>query len=276
MRYTIGVDIGGSEIKAGLVKGRKVVKKCNVDTESSKGSAVVFSNVVKVVESLWRKEVSGIGIGCAGLIDDGVVLFSPNLPFKNFDLRKKVREKFKVKVSVENDADCFALAEGELGSAKGCENFIGLTLGTGVGSGVVIDGKLHHGMGEIGHVTIDFDGPRCGCGNKGCIEAYIGGYCVKKRLGKSLKEYYSLACKGNRNALGVFKNYGKFLGIGIANIINAFNPDVIVIGGNASKAWKFFNKSMKKEIKRALTKCPVVRSTLSDPGIVGASLLLKS
>jgi glucokinase len=275
MKYAVGVDIGGTEIKAALVKGKQVIKRFSVDTEAGKGSKVVFSNIVKAIKGVWSKDTKGIGVGCAGFVDSsrGVVLDSPNLPFRNFNLKKKINAVFRVRVAVENDANCFALA-----AAKGRKNVIGLTLGTGIGSGIIINGMIYNGRriaGEIGHLVINFKGPKCACGGRGCIESYIGGNSIKKRYGKSLEEFYQLALRGNKRGLQVFKEYGKYLGIGCINIMNSFDPEIIVVGGKASKAWRFFSKEMNKEIKTAIAKCPIVKSNLADAGIMGSVLLLK-
>jgi len=258
----IGVDIGGTEIKAGIVSNGKVIKKITVKTQTNKGRKQVIQNITNAIKQLFNKNIKAIGIGAPGPLDykRGILGKQLNLPLSNFNLKKFVQQKFKVPVAVDNDANVFTLGEALQGAGKKYDNVIGLTLGTGIGGGIVINKKLYHGRGnagELGHITIKFDEKiKSKCGNNGCIEQYASarGICKRAKV-KSPLELYNLAIKRNKKAISAWKQTGILLGIGIINIINSFDPDIVIIGGNISKAWKFFYKAMNQEInKRALLK----------------------
>lgn len=294
MQSIIGVDIGGTTIKAGLVSNNKVIKKITVKTQADKDKAVVIKNILSSIEKLIDKNVSSICIGAPGPLDckTGIIIKTPNLPLQGVNLKKIIENKFivpnslskaqtKKKVYIDNDANCFTLAEAVLGAGKKYENVVGLTIGTGLGSGLVIDKKIYHGRcfaTEIGHSTINFNGPKCNCGNYGCLESYVsikGILSRSKGLNiKNTQELFDLASSGNKQALDIWKETGFYLGIGIVNIVNILNPDIIVIGGQIANAWPFFNKEMKGTVKkRALFDCRIVKSKLKDAGILGAALL---
>lgn len=283
MKSIIGVDIGGTTIKAGVVSKSKVIKKTKLKTEDNKGKAIVINNIISSIERLMDKNVAAICIGCPGPLNykTGLIGKTPNLPLGGVNLKKIIKKKFKKKVYIDNDANCFALAEAVLGAGKKYKNVVGLTIGTGLGSGLVINKKVYHGKcfaTEIGHMTINFNGPKSRCGNDGCLESYVsirGILSIAKRLNvKSVEELSNLASLGNKRALAVWKETGSYLGIGIANVINILNPEIIIIGGQIAKAWPYFNKKMKEIVKkRALFSCKIVKSELKDAGILGAALL---
>lgn len=282
----IGVDIGGTNIETGLINSKGIIlKKISVKTEGSKGKKVVMGNIIKAIKAVKTKNVSGIGIGAPGPLDikKGTLGKVLNIPLANVQIKKIIRNKFKVPVFLDNDANCFTLGESIFGAGKKKENVVGLTIGSGVGGGFVINKKIYHGRnnaGELGHITIKHDGPKSVCGNNGCIESYVNKEAIKryaKGLAKSPEELFNLAVKRNKKALSIWRDVGKYLGTGIANIVNALDPDIVVIGGNISKAWRFFDKSLKKELnKRALfTPCNVVRSKLGEKAaILGAANLV--
>jgi len=284
----LGIDIGGTNIEAGQVddKGR-ILKKIIVKTESKKGKKAVVENIIKAIEKVITDDIVGIGIGAPGPLDikKGVLGKIVNIPLDNIHIKSIIKNRFKKAVFLNNDANCFVLGEAFFGAGKSMTNIIGLTLGTGVGGGIVISKKLYIGRnngGELGHTTINFNGLDCKCGNNGCIESHIGKKAIiryAKGMANSPLELYELACKGDEKAKNVWEQVGKYLGIGIANFIDIFDPDVIVIGGNISRAWKFFNKTMKKEAKkRSLFKpCSIVKSKLgSRASILGAASLVFS
>lgn len=253
---TIGIDIGGINIKGVLLKGNRVIAKIKVSTKSKTNKKIILGRVFECIEDLLKKgKVNKIGIGVAGPIDfkEKKVLNPPNVTgLKNVYLVKEVQNKFKIRTILDNDANCFALAETLLGAGKGKSLVVGLTLGTGIGGGIVMNKKLLYGAdgsaGEIGHMIIKTDGRKCSCGNKGCLEVS-------------------------------FKKDKKYLGIGLANIVNILNPDIIVIGGGVSnlgeKLLKPARKEMKKRILSPLAKnTPVVRTKLGEfSGAIGAALL---
>lgn len=283
MKSIIGVDIGGTTIKAGVVSKSKVIKKIKLKTEANKSEAIVIKNILYSIEELMNENVDSICIGCPGPLNykTGLIGKTPNLPLGGVNLKKIIENKFKKTVYIDNDANCFALAEAVLGGGKRYENIVGLTLGTGLGSALVIDKKIYHGKifaTEIGHMTINFNGPKSRCGNDGCLESYVSVRGILSRAKslnvKSVEELSNLASLENKRALAVWKETGFYLGIGIANVINILNPEIIIIGGQIAKAWPYFNKKMKDTVdKRALFSCKLVKSELKDAGILGAALL---
>lgn len=284
----VGVDIGGTNIEAGLVNARgRILKKVNVKTEAEKGKKIVINNIIAAIEKVIRKDVIGIGIGAPGPLDikKGVLGKGINIPLNNVPLANIVKNKFKKPVFLDNDANCFTLGETFFGANKGKNNVIGLTLGTGIGGGIVINKKLYHGRnnaGELGHIIIKFDGFKGTNGIRGSLESYIGKKAIlrySKGLTKSPLELYNKAMKGNYKAERVWKNIGRYLGIGITNLVHAFDPDIVVIGGKISKAWRFFHKTMEEEVKkRVLFKpCRIVKTRLGiEANILGAASLVFS
>jgi len=287
MKYIIGVDIGGTNIRAGLILNNKIIKKTEVKTETSKGKNAVIENIVKAVNSVMTKNVAGIGIGSPGPLDHkkGIIINPKNIPFKNINLKVILEKKFRVPVFVDNDANCFTLGEALYGSGKKHNCVIGLTIGTGVGGGIVINKKIFHGRmnaGELGHTSINFNGIKSKCGNIGCLEEYVSARGIM-RIAKGMKaktplDVYELALKGNKKAIKVFEKMGFYLGIGVVNFVNIFDPDVIIIGGGISNAWKFFSKSVKETVKERayVNKNPIiVKSKLKHAAILGAASLVK-
>ena len=286
-KYIIGVDLGGTNIRAGLVLCNKVIKKSEVKTEPDKGKTIVIKNLVKAISRAMIKNVAGIGIGSPGPLDyrKGLIIRTKNIPIEKVNLKKILEKKFNVPVFVDNDANCFALGEAVYGAGKKFDAVVGLTLGTGVGGGIIIEKKIFHGRndaGELGHTTINFNGIKCNCGNIGCLEEYASTRGIM-RLAKGLKaktplDVYNLALKGNKKAIKAFEKMGFYLGIAVANFVNIFDPDVVIIGGGISNAWKFFSKSMKKTVKERayVNKNPIiVKSRLRDAAILGAASLIR-
>ncbi|RJR30642.1 ROK family protein [Candidatus Parcubacteria bacterium] len=292
--YYIGVDIGGTKINAGLVFGNSVQKRIKILTESHKGKQRVLKNLARAVMEVWQDNVKGIGIGCAGEIDRkaGKVITSPNFhrQFENVNIKKFLERKFKRPVSVENDANCFTLAESKLGSGRGAKYVVGLTLGTGIGSGMVFEGKIFHGQsgaaGEWGHTAIVDNGLNCSCGKTGHLETYSSGKAMiklyKTITGEEKDTFYieKMAIKKQKAALQVFKIMSDALAVGLANIINALNPTVIVIGGGLARVELLWQPATKKARRLTvfpdLAKTRIVRSALGDDAqIIGATLLIK-
>jgi len=287
MKYTIGVDLGGTNIRAGLVLGNKIIKKTEVKTEANKGKNAVVKNIVKAINNVMAKDVKGIGIGSPGPLNykKGIIINPKNIPFKNINLKVILEKKFRVPIFVDNDANCFALGEALYGSGKNHDCVIGLTIGTGVGGGIVINKKIFHGRmnaGELGHTSIDFNRIKCNCGNIGCLEEYVSARGVM-RLAKGLKaknplEVYKLALNGNKKAIRVFEKMGFYFGIAVTNFVNIFDPDIIIVGGKISNSWKFFSKSMKDTVKKrcVVNKNPkIIKSKLKHAAILGSASLIK-
>lgn len=262
----IGVDVGGTFIKSGIVSGNKITKKIVVKTGGKKKE--IIKNILNSVEKLFDKGIKGIGVGCPGPADysKGIIKETVNLDLKGVNLKKIISKKFRKKIVMENDASCFVLGEAIRLKKK---NVIGLTLGTGVGGGIVIDGKLYKGKGnagELGHCTIKFDGAKLGF-NAGSLESYVSAKAIKRDYRKKPSELKS------RKA---WDSIGMKLGIGIANLINTFDPEVVVIGGGIARAFNLFKNSMNKEIsKRAIRKVAVVKGK-EDSGIIGAASLFST
>lgn len=280
----IGVDFGGTGIQAGLVEGGKVLKRVSVPTEADKGKDKVIENILSAIGQVFDGKAEGIGIGCPGPADyrKGVILNSPNIPMNGVNLKETVEKRFKKPVRMDNDANCLILGEALYGAGKGSKVVIGLTLGTGVGGAIIMDGKVFQGRGnagELGHTTICYNGikSRC-CGNDGCLENYISGANVKRRTGMLPEYFYEQAKEGNEQAIRFWKDQGTYLGVAIANFVDILDPDVVVIGGTISRAWEFFYPSLKEELeKRVLSKQDVLvrKAELEDAGIIGAAHLFK-
>src|SRR3989338_243204 len=200
MANIIGIDLGGTNIKTGLVSPKgKLIKKCEVPTEAKKKAKTVISNIFSSIENVYAGKISGIGIGSPGPMDykKGIIINPVNLPFKNLPLKSMLQHKFKTKTLLDNDANCFALAESIFGSCKNYENVLGITLGTGFGGGFVINKKIFHGRGnaaEFGHMTINFDGLKARSGNDGDIEEYAAARGITGLFGcKDPHAIYNLA-----------------------------------------------------------------------------------
>ena len=283
MENVVGVDLGGTSIKGALVaKKGKIIKKCETSTEAKKGTKTVINNIISAINEVKSGKISGIGIGSPGPMDykKGIITNPVNLPFRNVPLKKIIQKNFSLPVFLDNDANCFALGEAIFGAGKKYQNVVGITLGTGVGGGVIIDKKIYHGRGnaaELGHMTIKFDGLKARSRNNGDIEEYVAARGVSRIFGGSDPySIYNLALKGNKKAVKTFEEIGHYLGIGLANIIYAFDPDIIIVGGKISNSWKFFSKAMYKSVKERYfaNPCSIVKSRLKDAGILGAAALL--
>lgn len=284
MGNIIGIDLGGTSIKTGLVSPTgKILKKYEMPTEARKGTKAVINNIIYSIEKVKSGKIAGIGIGSPGPMDyrKGMIINPVNLPFRNLPLKNIIQDKLKIKTYLDNDANCFALGEAVFGSGKKYENVVGITLGTGFGGGFIINKKIFHGRNnatEFGHMTIKFDGLKAKSGNHGDIEEYAAARGVTRLYDGKNSPYsiYKLAVKGNKKAKKAFEAMGHYLGIELTNLLYAFDPEIIVIGGKISNSWKFFSKKMNETIrKRYFAKpCPVVKSKLNDAGILGAAALV--
>lgn len=291
--YLVGLDVGGTKIIAALIKNNKIEKRIKIPTESKKGKKIVLKNIEEAVREVWRKNVKAIGVSFAGQIDQekGIVVFSPNFSkdFKNVKIKKFLERKFKKPVKVENDTNCFALAESLLGAGKNHKYVVGMTLGTGIGSGMVFEGKIFHGQdgiaGEWGHTSIVENGLTCSCKQVGHLEIYASGSAMvklyKKFTGQQKDTFYieKQALKGNKHAKHVFRIMSESLGVGIANIINALNPSIVIIGGGLVRVkilWQPAIKiARKKVVYPTLKKTKIVKSRLGDDaGLLGATLII--
>ncbi|MBM3215673.1 ROK family protein [Candidatus Poribacteria bacterium] len=314
MKYALAVDLGGTYIKAGLVaQDGTMTHTRQVRTSADAGGAVVGSQIAEVAraifaESALRRDIVGIGLGSPGLIsaDTGVIHFSPNfegwtdIPLADY-VKAELRELSSLPVFLENDVNAMTLGELTFGAGKGCRYLVGMTLGTGVGGGVVIDGKVYHGKtnmaGEIGHMTVLPDGRQCGCGNFGCLEAMVGtaGLIERTRAKMSAGARSRLlaniddltprmiadaAKEGDGVALDIFAETGRYIGIILGSIANLLNPEMAVIGGGISAAGEeILFRHIRDEARRRAMDTPadtmrIVPAALgNDAGMAGAATL---
>ena len=311
-KYAIGVDLGGTSIKLGIVTNTgKLVKNISVRTEAEKGPKKVIGNMITGINELNHKskyKISGIGIGCPGVVTPGkgIVENPPNLPgWEKVNIGKIISQEFNRPVFVDNDANAAAIGELTFGNGKNYRSFIMITLGTGVGGGIVINKKIYHGdfgaAGEIGHISIDFNGPKCNCGSYGCIEAYAGNNYLRERVRTELRKHpeskiwklinndlskvsprnVQLAAEtGDAFAKSVIDELGVHLGSAFASLCNVLDISVFIIGGGIAGFGKPLFDSIKKTISRRVMapirpRVRVLPAKLkNDAGIKGASALV--
>jgi len=299
-RVKIGIDLGATRIKMGLVDERgRVSLRREIDTpfDAKKGAIINFivSNVREMIKESGRvkREIIGIGIGVPGPVDSkrGIIHYFTNIKgWKEVPLKSILETRLGIKVALDNDVNAMTLGEYKFGAGGGALNLVCLTLGTGVGGGIIINGEIYRGStmcaGEIGHIPINEKGPKCNCKGIACVERYIGNrYILYRALmifgkGITLERLSSLARKGNKKALRIWMDVGRKLGIALTGVVNLLNPDLIVIGGGVSKAGELILRPLRKEIKARAMKdqakhVKLVRAKLGDDaGIIGASLLV--
>ncbi|MCS7180030.1 MAG: ROK family protein [bacterium] len=278
MKKVVGIDLGGTYVKAGLVNEKgEILKKEQFPTLGEKNDRnLVLAQIEKSIEFAFEEDIDGIGIGTPGVVDDkGIVYEAPNLPgWDNLNLKKIFEDRFKKKVVVENDVNAIAWGEYLFGAGKGSNTMICITLGTGLGGGIVKDGKLLRGGKysaiEIGHIPIDYRGPKCKCGNYGCIERFVGRDYIIERAIKKIKEgektkIYELVNGdldkitpktiseayelGDKLAEEIWIDVGICLGAMFSGLVNLLNPDLIIIGGGIAQVGKILFETIEKVIK---------------------------
>ena len=306
-RTVIGVDLGGTNLRTAIVNSDGVIlDKRKEATQAVDGWMKV---VARLIDNIKRQleigaqmgsKVFAVGVGAPGviLVDKGVVVKSPNFPdWNNLPLKSELEKALNIPVFIENDANAAALGEKWRGAGQNIRSMIHLTLGTGVGGGIILDNKIWHGAdgmaGEIGHMTLIPDGRQCGCGNTGCLEMYASARGIvqsfreelekqKLHTAEALKEVtsekvYQAAREGDAVARRVMKDMGRMLGIGIASLINIFNPERVVIGGGVKDAWPLFIGATHEEIMKRAFQVPAERTEIvpsslgDDAGMVGAA-----
>ena len=303
-RVVIGVDLGGTNLRTALITSEgDILDKRKEATHASDGWGKIVKRLVQNIERQQEIAaqkgiaVAAVGVGSPGVIqvDKGIVVKSPNFPdWNNLPLKDELEKVLRLPVMIENDANAAALGEQWRGAGMGIGSMILLTLGTGVGGGIVLNKQIWHGAdgmaGELGHMTIIPDGRKCGCGNTGCLEMYASARGIvqsyQDALGASEKgvrpeissaQVYQEANKGNARAVKVMQDMGRILGIGIANLINIFNPEMVVIGGGVRDAWPLFIDSTRTEIRKRAFEVPAARTQIlpsklgDDAGTVGAA-----
>ncbi len=298
LKYAITVDLGGTSIKSAIVDSNgKIHKQFQAETHADISPEKVIEQISLCIDSLrddFKKEISGIGIGAPGIVHKGIVKYPPNFKnWKEVNLKKIISAKFRTEVQVDNDAKCAGAAELLFGHGSRYKNFLFLTLGTGIGGAIIIDGKIYRGeqsgAGEFGMTTINFEGPECLGGNRGSVEAYIGRNYFREnekqllaKLGNNIdfKELTRLAAKSNKTAKELFKKYGFYLGVGITNYFNLMDVRTVVLGGGISNAYKFFigecNRVIEERSLKTIRKNFIVlRSTINNnAGVLGAAALI--
>ncbi len=312
--YYIGVDLGGTNIAVGIVNEKgEMLRKGSVPTNAKRSADEIIKDMGELCKKLMAEQgitaddVQYAGIATPGTADhdSGVVVYANNLPFENYPLAAKLSEFSGIKkVLIENDANAAAKGEAELGAAKGCNNSVMITLGTGVGGGIIIDKKVYSGFnyagGELGHVVIEVDGAQCSCGRKGCWEAYSSATglinmtkakmqetkdTVMWELAPTLddvdgKTAFDAMRKNDKAGAEVVDKYIRYLASGLVNMINIFQPEVLVIGGGICKEGDNLLVPLKKYVdaeeygksnaKRTQIK---IAALGNDAGIIGAAML---
>ena len=291
----IGVDFGATNIKLGLVARTGRVLATSVLPAQLYGAPARFVEAVgEAVERLLqarriqRSRIAGAVVGAPGPVDHarGIVHTMVNVRgWREVPLARLMTRRLGCRTLVENDVNLIALGEWRHGAGRGAAQMVCLTLGTGVGGGLILGGGLYRGhsgaAGEIGHMAIDPQGPRCGCGARGCLEAYVGAAAICRMGGVGTPKQLSQAAQaGDRQALRVWREFGQLLGLGVASLINVLNPDRVVIGGGVSSAWRFFAPTLQRTVRTqamaaALHNTQIVRAKLGDQaGIVGSAVLI--
>ncbi|MBU4331740.1 ROK family protein [Patescibacteria group bacterium] len=243
----IGLDIGATKMTAGVLRGAGLKKVKTCQTKAKGTTDEILSQIFGLFDGLVNNGVKAIGVGVPGLVDEkGVVYEAVNIPaWDNMPLKKILEKKYQIPVYVNNDANCFALGKKYFGKGKKYNNIAGVTLGTGMGTGLIIDGKLYSGTsggaGEFGQIKyLD-----------GVMEDYSSGKFFIKKYKISGDEIFKLARKGDKKSLKIFDEFGYHLGKALSIIAYAIDPEIIILGGSVSEAFKFFEKSMKKSLKES-------------------------
>lgn len=316
MTKRIGIDVGGTNVKIALVDGEgKIIYSNSVPTYAQMGYEYTVNNIKQAIRDLMKetntdaKEIEGIGFDFPGQVDykTGVVKLAPNIPgWVNVPIAQMIEEEFNIPTRIDNDVRCAALGELKFGAGKGCENFVCITVGTGIGSGLVINGQLVRGAanaaGEIGHIKLQMNGgPICGCGDTGCLEAFASGPSIVAMAqeylkgGKSTKFREMVGADGEITpyivakaaeagdpvAKRIFEIVGTYIGMGLVSVINLLNPEKVIIGGGVAAAGDLLLDPIRKTIKeRAMVvagnSVEIVPAELGNSaGVIGASMLVE-
>jgi glucokinase len=310
-RWVLGIDLGGTNIVAGCVRedGHALTGFRTEPTRAEEGPDAVVDRILALGRQAMNEirtaepsaEILGVGIGAPGPLDRhrGLVLLTPNLGWVDMPLRDRVGGPLGLDAALDNDANCAVLGEWWRGAAQGTRHAIGFTLGTGVGGGIILDGRLYHGAsdvaGEIGHITIEANGRRCACGNDGCLEAYASGTAIARRAIEALQAgaessltaldpahitaqtVYQAASEGDPLARDVVRDTARYLGAGVATVVNIFNPEVVVICGGVTLAGEGLFGPLRQEVARrafkpAVAVCRIVAGELiHSAGVYGAA-----
>jgi len=321
-KWILGVDLGGTNIVVGALPmdggDGEVIGLRNVPTEAQRGAKFVVDRIVGLLVELREQivsrhggaagDIAGVGIGSPGPLNraTGTVINTPNLGWRNFPLRDLISNAIGLPATLDNDANCATYGEWWLGAGRNVDTLIGLTLGTGIGGGIVLNGEIFHGVsdaaGEIGHMTIDSTGRKCKCGNYGCLEAYASGPAIALRAVEGIEAgaesllpalvdgrledvtaatVYEAVVLGDPYANDVMRETAKFLGAGVGNMINILNPDMVVISGGVTRAGDHLFAPLRAEVRRRAFKsaeqvCQIVSGRLlGTAGLIGAIAVFK-
>lgn len=315
--YTIGIDLGGTNIVASVVDDDyNIIGTSKTPTNSPRSADEIFDDIAEVCEEavktagLTMEDIDSVGMGTPGTVNqDGIIEFANNLAFNNVPARTMLAKRInkpEEKVFIENDANCAALGEAYAGCGNGAKDFVAVTLGTGVGSGVIIGGKIVNGVnyagGECGHMVIVVDGEQCSCGRKGCWEAYASATALIRQTKKAMEEYpdslmHKLAKEegkvsgrtafdamrlGDIAGIKVVDDYIKYVACGLINIVNALQPEIICIGGGICNEGETLMKPLRRFVQserysiHSKIQTKIVKAELgNDAGVIGAALLGK-
>ena len=313
----VGVDMGGTKILSAVIDaGGNILGTSKVSTGADEGTSVVIDRIAESIQKAINKSnvdktsIQAIGIGAPGPLDPetGIVIFAPNLGWRDVPLKAELQARTGLPTFVDNDVNVGTLGEHAFGAAQGVQNVVGIFVGTGIGGGIILKGELFHGAsktaGEIGHIIVKADGPRCGCGTRGCLEAIASRTAMAKQFRKAIQKKgkksvltkltdgdLSVIRSGvlvkairakDKLTLKVFKKATKYLGIGIGSIVNFLNPDMIVLGGGVVEALddtfidNIRSYAEKYALPNTLNGVQIVRAKLGDnSGILGAAALAR-
>jgi glucokinase len=297
MEYSIGLDLGGTNLRAAAVdRDGKMLQKIWGSTDLSRGPEHVVEDMAKSIDALRHalgsQGLQGIGVAVPGFIrlKEGIIAGSNNLAvLEGFPIRDALQKRLGAPVILENDANAAAMGEQWIGAGRNVDDLVLMTLGTGIGGGIIVDGKILHGFlgmaGEIGHVTVVPNGNPCGCGNRGCLEKHASATAIAA-MGRMIglgdvtsEEVYELAKKGEERAIAVFEGMGRALGVALAMLVNVFNFPLYLISGGPLPAWDVFSGPMMDELRKSsftyrASKTVVARAELgSEAGLFGAAYL---
>ncbi|MFA5059325.1 MAG: ROK family protein [Candidatus Omnitrophota bacterium] len=312
-KFYIGIDIGGTKIFAGLVtQNGKILNREKISTPKNSSPKKVTQILKDIIDDLIYsqklsvKNIAGIGLGIPGIIaPSGKIVKTPNMELSGFDLVKDLKKEYPVRIAAGNDVNLGLLGEKWLGAARAYKNAVSLFVGTGLGAGVLVDGKLflgaHGAACEIGHMIVENDGPLCNCGNKGCLEAFVGRWAIEKEIKKAISDGHRTVIKrflekDNRSikskmiaralkaqdpvVVRIMKDVSRVLGLACISLRHVFDPEIIILGGGVVEACgSFMIPIIKKtfssdKLLKGLNKCPVVVSTLGDDAIILGSVAL--
>ena len=306
----IGIDVGGTNLKAGLVDQSGTilaVERTPLDFRGPESFADTLASLAKAVMASGgaaAQDVEYVGIGIPGAVAGGDILYTANIPMKNVPLEKLFRQHLDLPVLLGNDADCAAVGEWSCGVGRGTKHFIVITLGTGVGGGMILNGKLYSGCGaggEVGHIVVQKDGVPCNCGRRGCWEAYASATGLIRETTEAMKAHpesllhqvaaqngavdgrtsFQAAEQGDETALAVCRSYAEYLASGVTDLVNILHPEAVALGGGVAAAPEYLLLDPVREIvarecyARPVGQVPhIVRAELgNDAGIIGAAML---